>query len=376
MGIERRTCKHLRKLRGDDAETARLGAPLAPARKAAAKDAPALMLAQKWDPEQDDVAGWWMSEKLDGVRALWTGREFLSRNGNRYIAPDWFTDALPGDEHLDGELWVGRGLFQQTISIVRRHDAGEQWRGVEFVMFDAPQIEGDFERRQEYVRTIGAVAPHARHLAQQPCRDVDHLLDELARVEGLGGEGIMLRRPHSAYEAGRGTVLLKVKTFHDAEAKVVGHAPGAGRHKGRLGALEVVALDGTLFSIGTGLSDAERERPPAIGSVVTYRYQELTAGGVPRFPVYVRIRDDFEWPERPVDVARRFELVDESSSKFWELRVVHLADGRVEHQVRYGKIGTDGRTTHKDHADATVAAAAAEKLIAAKRRKGYEEGGW
>jgi DNA ligase 1 len=86
LGIERRTCKHLRKLRGDDAETARVGSelPTRPAAETAAKIAPPLLLAEAWDGTAD-LTGWFMSEKLDGVRAYWTGRgEFLSRLGNAF----------------------------------------------------------------------------------------------------------------------------------------------------------------------------------------------------------------------------------------------------------------------------------------------------
>jgi len=102
----------------------------------------------------------------------------------------------------------------------------------------------------------------------------------------------MLRMPASKYVAGRSSTLLKVKSFHDAEARVVGHVPGAGRHKGRLGALEVETAEGTRFSVGTGFSDAERSAPPPLGAVITFRYQELSTGGVPRFPSFVAVRTD------------------------------------------------------------------------------------
>lgn len=138
--------------------------------------------------------------------------------------------------------------------------------------------------------------PHARYLDQVACRDVHHMKEELRRVEALGGEGVMMRRPGSHYEVGRSHSLLKVKTFHDAEAIVVGHQPGTGKHKGRLGALLVQMPNGTGFAVGTGLSDAERNSPPPIGSIITYRYQELSDGGVPRFPSYVGVRHDFKWP--------------------------------------------------------------------------------
>jgi DNA ligase-1 len=119
-----------------------------------------------------------------------------------------------------------------------------------------------------------------------------HLKNELARVEALGGEGLMLRQAQSKYVAGRSSTLLKVKSFKDDEAVVIGHQPGTGRHKGRLGALLVRLASGKEFAIGTGFSDKEREKPPAIGSTVTFKYQELSDGGVPRFPSYGGARED------------------------------------------------------------------------------------
>lgn len=284
--IERRSCKHIRRLRGEEAETARLAAVL-PARDRVKVDPPALLLASVWDGVSD-LKGWWLSEKLDGVRAYWTGSAFVSRNGNRFPAPTWFCEGLPSTP-LDGELWIGRKQFQRTVGIVRSGNA-EAWRSVRFLTFDAPHAGGEFERRQREIPQLVAAARYAQVLGQAPCGGMDHLRAELTRVEGLGGEGLMFRRPGSAYEIGRCGVLVKIKTFLDAEAVVLGHESGTGRHKGRLGSLRCVLANGTQFLLGCGLSDAERRNPPAIGSTVTFRYQELTNRGVPRFPFFVGVR--------------------------------------------------------------------------------------
>jgi DNA ligase 1 len=314
--VDARSCKHLRSYLGDAAEAQRIGGA-APAAGAASsstsstsstssrtsggaavkKDtAPPILLAHKWELEHDPT-GWWMSEKLDGIRAYWDGEAFISRLGNRFFAPDWFVEDLPADT-LDGELWVGRKMFQRTTSIVRSGAQSDEWKQVTYVVFDAPNARGGFEDRIAHAQKVlkRASAPHARWLDHARCEGIAHLHEELRRVEGLGGEGLMLRRPGSPYEIGRSTSLLKVKTFHDSEARVVGHAPGAGKHKGRLGALVCELPSGARFNIGTGLSDAERASPPPIGAVVTFRYQELTDDGVPRFPSYVGERVDVELP--------------------------------------------------------------------------------
>jgi DNA ligase 1 len=314
--VDARTCKHLRAHLGDAAETSRVGSAV-PSRAAATRTgsaastggssggrsaavkkdtAPPILLAHKWELEHDPT-GWWMSEKLDGIRAYWDGEAFVSRLGNRFFAPDWFIEDLPADT-LDGELWVGRKMFQRTTSIVRSGAAGQDWKAVSYVVFDAPNARGGFEARIAHVEKVlkKAAAPHARALEHARCEGVDHLREELRRVESLGGEGLMLRKPGSSYEIGRSTSLLKVKTFHDAEARVIGHAPGAGKHKGKLGALVCELPGGATFNVGTGFSDQEREAPPAIGAVITFRYQELSDDGVPRFPTYVGERLDVELP--------------------------------------------------------------------------------
>jgi DNA ligase-1 len=293
--IERRTCKHLRKLRGDEAEEARIGGALPdrPVGEAGSAEAPPLLLAQRWESDID-LSGWWMSEKLDGVRAYWDGKQFLSRQkGILYHAPEWFVAGLP-DVPLDGELWIDRKKFQRTTSIVRRQDKTELWKEVQFVVFDAPAMPAVFEERLAFVgdHLKWHAPPYAQALAHELCQGLDHLRRELARVEALGGEGLMLRQPKSRYEVGRSTTLLKVKSFHDAEARVLGHLAGRGKHKGRLGALEVELSDGTRFSVGTGFTDAERANPPAVGSTITFRYQELSEGGVPRFPSYVGVHTE------------------------------------------------------------------------------------
>jgi DNA ligase-1 len=380
VGIERRTCKHLRRLRGDAAEEARLGAAL-PARPTQAKEAvqaPPLLLAETWDCATDPT-GYWLSEKLDGVRAYWDGGQFLSRLGNLYHAPDWFIAGLPVVP-LDGELWLGRKQFQRAVSIVRRQDKNDLWKEITYVVFDAPALEKGFEARLEFVNDClqQHQPPHARAHEHQLCQGLDHLRQELARLEALGGEGLMLRQAQSRYEGGRSSTLLKVKSFHDAEARVLKHQEGAGRHKGRLGALLVEMPNGITFSVGTGFSDAEREQPPDVGSIITFRYQELSEAGVPRFPSFVGVRAAAE-PSLPTpkgavpmtnssatSTVRRFEFSEGNSNKFWE-----ISAAGTEVTVRFGRIGTEGQTQVKSFPDAAAADKHVAKLIEEKLKKGY-----
>jgi DNA ligase-1 len=204
LAIERRTCKHLRKLRGDVAETDRVGNAL-PVREKEGDEAgdesqgPPLLLAHVWENDID-LAGWWMSEKLDGVRAYWDGKRFISRLGNEFHAPEWFISGFP-DMPLDGELWVERKAFQKTVSIVRRQDKSDHWKQIRYVVFDAPAMTGPFEERLKLLADclagVGSefVSPHE----QQRCKNLEHLHAELERIETLGGEGLILRQPGSKY---------------------------------------------------------------------------------------------------------------------------------------------------------------------------------
>src|SRR5688572_21185753 len=193
VAIEKRTCKHLRKLRGDDAEQARIGGALGPAPRAKKageeKTGAPVLLAETWDGKTD-VSGWWMSEKLDGIRAYWDGSKLVSRLGNAFHAPDWFVAGLPKDP-LDGELFLARKSFQKTTAIVRRQDKSEHWKQIKFLIFDAPGHGGAFEARLELLAKF-PVHEYAEVHAHALCTGVEHLKAELARVEALGGEGLML----------------------------------------------------------------------------------------------------------------------------------------------------------------------------------------
>jgi DNA ligase-1 len=379
LPIDRRTCKHIRRVRGDAAEQARIGTvlPSGGTRNENQPQPPPLLLAETWDGETDPT-GWHLSEKLDGVRAYWDGKQFLSRNGNRYFAPDWFCAGLPL-EPLDGELWIGRKQFQRTVSIVRRQDGGDLWREVRFVIFDAPAHDGPFEERLDLVHEVIELTQPAFVVAHphSMCQGRDHLIAELAAIEALGGEGVMLRQPGSRYELARSSTLLKVKRFQDAEAVVVGHEPGSGRHKGRLGALLVQMAHGVRFAVGTGLSDAQRSAPPPVGCVITFRYQELSDRGVPRFPSFVSIREDAPLPSIPsmkgearmsTASKRRFEFTAGSSDKFWEIQV-----NGTEVTVRFGRNGSNGLSQTKTFGNEAAARQHAETMIRQKTRKGYIE---
>lgn len=255
---------------------------------------PDLLLADTYR-RQVDVAHYLVSEKFDGVRAFWDGKQLISRGGNVIRAPDWFIAALP-PRKLDGELWLGRGRFDEMSGLARREVPEDaEWRQVSYLLFELPGAEGSFSQRANRLKelTDRANVPWLRSVEQGRVADHKALMKRLDEVIKAGGEGLMLHRADALYETGRSEVLLKVKRWHDAEARVVAHLSGKGKYAGMLGGLKVRAPDGREFALGSGFSDVQRRNPPPVGSTVTYRYRELTARGIPRFASFWRVRADF-----------------------------------------------------------------------------------
>ncbi len=258
----------------------------------AARAAVPLQLATVYD-DTIDPAPYLVSEKYDGVRGLWDGDTLRHRSGRPVSAPAWFTARLPRTP-LDGELWLGRGRFDALSGLVRKAvPVDAEWRQVRYMVFELPGADGPFEARAKRIRAIAdqAAWPQLVAVEQAPVGDRAALQRRLAAVVAQGGEGLVLHLASAAYRPGRSNATMKLKPERDTEAVVVAHRPGHGRLAGQLGALEVRTPEGRQFLIGTGFSDAQRRAPPAVGSVVTYRYRELTSTGLPRFASFVRVHD-------------------------------------------------------------------------------------
>lgn len=276
-------------------------APLVAA-AAAARDAipPPAMLATGYEAGIE-VSAYWISEKLDGVRAHWDGASLRTRGGHLIAPPPWFTAGWPAVA-MDGELWIGRGRFDEVSGIVRTSAADDAaWRKVRFMLFDLPGHPGTFDARVTRMRTIAVDAgvTWLQPVPQFRVADAAVLDARLAKVVALGGEGLMLHHGNARYRTGRSDWLLKYKPYADAEARVIGYTAGQGKYAGMVGALVVQRADGRRFRLGTGLSDAMRARPPPIGSHVTYRYNGLTSQGAPRFARFMRVRHEMPPPDAP-----------------------------------------------------------------------------
>ena len=257
------------------------------------------MILAKILPENVDVRDYWVSEKYDGVRGYWDGkqRRMYSRNGTVIALPNDFAAQLP-DISLDGELWIGRGQFERVVSVVRDEQPDDTaWKQVKYMVFELPDSQnqyGDFTQRMGRIERItqNINAPNIQAVKQWRVRDRAELLRQLDQITQAGGEGLMLHLASAPYQTGRSDALYKLKLRQDAEATVIGYVAGTGKYAGKVGSLRVRTENGREFNVGGGLNDALRAQPPAIGSVITYQFNGLTKKGQPRFPRFLRVRVD------------------------------------------------------------------------------------
>jgi DNA ligase-1 len=259
-----------------------------------AETPPQVQLANVYDQDNvSDISNYLVSEKYDGVRAIWTGKTLLSRQGNPISAPEWFTDPLP-DVWLDGELWTRRQDFDALSGIVRTQTPDDElWRAVNYMVFDMPDADLPFEQRyNNYLRLVEQINADHIQAVKQRRFDSNHALSEhMKTLVEKGAEGLMLHLATAKHRSSRSDALLKLKPYFDDEAEVIAYLPGQGKYTDMLGALRVKNQQGIEFSIGTGFTDADRANPPPIGSIITYKYHGFTKNGVPRFASFLRIRE-------------------------------------------------------------------------------------
>lgn len=253
----------------------------------------ALTLQKANSYNSQNIEGWVMSEKLDGIRAYWNGKNLLTRQNKIINAPKYFTKNLPPFE-LDGELWSKRGDFENIQSIVMDKTPTKKWSEIKYMIFEAPHAKGNFLQRLEKVRVHveNNNLLHVKIIEQKVCNSKEELNSFKKTVLSLGGEGAMLKDASKEYFEGRSDYLLKVKEADDMEAEVIGYKEGKGKFEGFMGSLHVKLENGIEFFIGSGFSDEIRKSPPKIGSTITFKYYGFTKGGKPKFASFMRVRED------------------------------------------------------------------------------------
>ncbi|MFC0348572.1 DNA ligase [Undibacterium danionis] len=240
---------------------------------------------------EPNIADYLMSEKLDGVRAYWDGKQLYFRSGRVIAAPTWFTEKFPAHP-LDGELWMGRGQFERLSGAVRRQQANDdEWRQIQYCLFEYPLVTGDFRQRFMALQNIvqKLAIPWLRMIPQEPVKSVAQLEAKLKQLSLQKAEGLVLHYAKAEFQAGRSAFVYKLKPQHDAEAKVIAIQAGQGKYHGMMGALLLETPEGKHFKLGTGFDDEMRKNPPEVGTLITYRYRDWTANGLPKFASFVRV---------------------------------------------------------------------------------------
>lgn len=262
---------------------------------------PTLMLANVYSSQNhgESLTHYWVSEKYDGVRAYWNGTQFISRQGYVYQAPSWYTQNLPNIP-LDGELWLGRGQFDRLSGIVRtKVPRDADWKLVRYMVFDLPALVEGFNHRLKVLNQLENLPVWVTKVKQWRVSSEAELFKQLEVIVSQGGEGLMLHDGRSLYQAKRNDDLVKLKPIQDAEATVVAHVAGKGKYLGQMGAIwvesSITTKNGLIalkrFKIGTGFSDHDRQNPPPLGSIISFKYTGLTPMGIPRFARYWRVRE-------------------------------------------------------------------------------------
>lgn len=239
------------------------------------------------------LSDYYVSEKYDGIRAYWDGNKLYSRQGNIFDVPQSFLEYLP-DFAVDGELFLRRGGFQELISIIKNRHKRPDWEEITYRIFDTPAQKGDYDKRLAFLHKRLTTGPSVKLVEQFKVANEDELYEYLRHIESLGGEGVMLHQISGDYIGRRSDQLLKLKSYADEEAIVLGILEGKGKYQGMMGALWVKNRAGKVFKIGSGFSDSERRYPPKIGAVLTYRYNGVTDKGIPKFARFLKVRDPLE----------------------------------------------------------------------------------
>lgn len=242
---------------------------------------------------KEDIKGWAMSEKLDGIRGYWDGRRLLTRKGLPLHPPPWFIKNFPAFE-LDGELWSKQGDFEFIQSVVLDAEPGPGWGKINYHIFEVPNQKGTFfhrlARAKEWFKSHPA--PHVKVIRQTLIQDRSDLDRFFLEVTSRGGEGVIVKKPNIPYHTGRSAHVLKVKKARDMDGLVIGINEGNGKYENAMGSLTLKLENGVIFKLGTGFTDRVRNNSPAVGTIVTFKYHGFSKNGVPKFASFLRVRED------------------------------------------------------------------------------------
>lgn len=240
--------------------------------------------------QDQNVTGWIMSEKLDGIRGYYDGKNLYTKNGKKINTPKWFLKEFPTFE-LDGELWKDRDSFEEIQSIIMDDIPSDSWKSITYYVFELPNQKGDYYKRIKVLKDYISKHPNApiKIVPQYKVISKDALTKFYNDIIEKKGEGVIVKDPNKLYHTGRSTSIYKIKPSFDMEGIVVN------RNFNKDGSFKslVVKLDNNItFNLGNGFSDKQRQNPPKIDDKVTFKYYGFTKNGKPKFASFLRIRKD------------------------------------------------------------------------------------
>lgn len=247
-----------------------------------------LQKAKTYNNEVHEIKNWYMSEKLDGIRAYWNGKELLSKNGNKIYAPKWFTKDFP-TFNLDGELWTKRADFENIQNIVLDKKPSKDWSQITYNVFEVPEEKGFFLQRLKKIKQWNKKNKnkYIKIIPQIKCINKKQMNNYLDKLINQKAEGLIVKNPNLEYFKGRSSHILKVKKFKDAEALVI----GINYKKNKFKSLVLKLPNDVVFNLGNGFTKLEKMDPPKIGQTITFKYYGLTKYLKPKFASFLRIRE-------------------------------------------------------------------------------------
>ncbi|WP_228712152.1 DNA ligase [Halarcobacter ebronensis] len=239
----------------------------------------------------ENINTWVMSEKLDGIRAYWDGKQFLTRKGKVIYVPKWFIKNFPNFE-LDGELYTKRDDFENIQSIVLDKNPSKKWEEITYNIFEIPNAKGDFYKRLEKAKNWFEKNPNekVKIIEQKKVKNEENLNSFFNEIVLNKGEGVIVKDPSKEYQAGRTPFVLKMKNAQDMEGEVIDI--NISEKTKVLKSLVIKLENGITFNLGGGFTKEQRENPPKIGEIVTFKYFGFTKNGKPKFASFLHIRKD------------------------------------------------------------------------------------
>ena len=308
--------------------------------------------------------GWLMAEKWDGYRALWVDGKLLSRNGKEYNAPEWFTACLPKDIQLDGEIWIDRYSFQEVGKIRKKNPNTNDWLNISYKLYDIPSLKEPFSNRHSKLKLIvkdiekewenyklnlpdplNSLKCPIKITTQTLIKSNDQLINLYNKIINNGGEGLIIKNPESYYESKRSDHMYKIKPDYDAESIIIDYKNGTGKYEGKLGAFichplinfgEYSIIDNEKTFTLSGMNDEIRGnylKTHPTGTIITYAFSGKTEKGIPRFPRYIRKRDDIIIKYTDNKIEKRNQIITVLS----QFRDYYLINNERYKSIAYDK---------------------------------------